>query len=90
MANGIKSSGLIAASAVVSATPCKLWGYIMTNTGTLAIFNNATAGTGTIVGQTSTVGVPVILTKPVACSAGLYATLTTTTAIVVYYEPGLN
>ncbi len=90
----IQSSGKIEATGVVSAVPCKLWGFLWTADAdkkpTVTLRDHASAASGTIVGFAAAADAAtatVMLPAPVRCFNGIHATFSAAEGdLVVYYE----
>ncbi len=92
----VSSSDLVTTSTIVSAKPCTLTGlYVQSNgsnTGTVIIYDNDTTNSGTILAKgqvTATAGITSFQSfAPAGIKAdyGLYAALTTTGAVIVYFK----
>ncbi len=94
--NKVVSSGLLSASGVISAGPCGLAGVSCftngTNAGTLTIYDNASAASGTVLAQlavpAANLGAQIMFPANVKAVNGVYASLSGTGAsFIVTTEP---
>lgn len=97
MEPAVNSSGLKSADGVICARPCIFYGVTLltdgTNAGTIVLYDNASAASGTVVAKSKQTGAALMATHMcdvgvgVVCNAGIYADVTGTGAeYIVYYS----